>query len=145
IAQDITARKRAEEALRKANETSVYASPVPIVAADPQTRVTLWNPAAEQVFGWTEKEILGELNPIIPPEEAEAAAALHRRLLAGETLTGIEVRRRRKDGSLVTVSLSATPLWDENHKIKGIIGFFSDVTERKRAQEALQRAEEKYR
>jgi two-component system cell cycle sensor histidine kinase/response regulator CckA len=145
IARDITARKVAEEALRKANETSIYASPVPIIGADIKTCCTLWNPAAEVLFGWSEKEVMGKPIPIIPEHEAEAAAALHRRLLSGETLTGVEVRRRKRDGSSVAISLSATPIWDENDRVKGIVGFLTDITERKRAEEALQAAEEKYR
>ncbi len=145
IARDITERKIAEEALRKANETSVYASPVPIGAIDATGHVTMWNPAAERVFGWNEKDVIGKPNPILPEEEAEAAALLHKRLLSGETLTGVEVRRRKRDGSLVDISLSASPLWDANHRVKGIIGFLTDITERKRAEEALRKTEEKYR
>jgi two-component system cell cycle sensor histidine kinase/response regulator CckA len=145
IARNITRRKLAEEALRKANETSVYASPVPIVAVDASSHVTIWNPAAERVFGWSEQEVLGKPNPIIPSDEAENAAQLHEQLLQGATLTGVELRRQRRDGSLMTVSASATPLWDETHRIKGIIGFFTDISERKRAEMALRSAEEKYR
>jgi PAS domain S-box-containing protein len=145
IAHDITARKLAEESLRKANETSIYGSPVPVVAADAVGNVTMWNGAAEKDFGWSESEVRGSLNPIIPPEESEAAAELHRRMLQGETLTGIEVRRRRRDGTLLDISLSGTPLWDENGKVRGIIGFLADITERKRAELALREAEEKYR
>jgi two-component system cell cycle sensor histidine kinase/response regulator CckA len=145
VGRDITAEKIAQEALRQANETSIYSSPVPIVAADPQSLVTMLNPAAADVFGWSEKEVIGKPVPIIPPDDTEAAALLHRRLLSGETLTGVEVRRQRRDGSLLTISLSASPLWDENHKVKGIIGFLTDITERKSAEEALRKAEEKYR
>ena len=145
MARDITAEKLAQEALRKATETSIYSSPVPIVAANTTRDVTVWNRAAQEVFGWSEQELMGKPLPFIPPEEAEEAKRLHRRLLAGETLTGIEVRRKKKDGSLVTVSLSASPLWDEHHNVKGIIGFLNDMTERKNAEEALRRAEEKYR
>jgi two-component system cell cycle sensor histidine kinase/response regulator CckA len=145
IAHDITARKLAEESLRKANETSIYGSPVPVVAADALGNVTMWNGAAERDFGWTEREVRGLPNPAIPAEEAEAAAELHRRMLNGETLTGIEVRRQRRDGASIDISLSGTPLWDENGKVRGIIGFLSDITERKRAELALREAEEKYR
>ncbi len=145
IAHDITVRKIVEEALRKANETSVYASPVPIIAADARSHVTMWNPAAEKVFGWNEKDVIGKPNPIIPEDEAEEAAILHKRLLSGETLTGVEVRRQKRDGSSVAISLSASPLWDASHRVKGIIGFLTDITERKRAEEALRRTEEKYR
>jgi two-component system cell cycle sensor histidine kinase/response regulator CckA len=145
ISRDITGRKVAEEALRKANETSVYASPVPIIAVDTENRVTTWNPAAEALFGWSEKEVMGQPLSIIPIDEADAAAAMHQRVLQGEVLTGVEVRRRKRDSTAVAISLSATPLWDTNHKVRGIIGFFTDITQRKRAEEALQTAEGKYR
>ena len=145
IARDITAQRRVAEALRKANETSVYASPIPIVAADARRLVTVWNPAAEKLLGWSEAEVIGQANPSIPPEEELGTVTLHKRLLAGETITGVEVQRRKRDGSLVSVSLSAAPLWDENHQVRGIIGFLTDITERKCAEEALRKAEEKYR
>jgi len=145
IARDITAEKIAQEALRRATETSIYSSPVAIVAADVNSRVTTWNPAAAALFGWDEKEVVGKPVPIIPADEAETATLLHRRLLCGETLTGIEVRRKRKDGSTVTVNLSASPLWDEHHRVKGMIGFLTDISDLKNAEEALRRAEEKYR
>jgi two-component system, cell cycle sensor histidine kinase and response regulator CckA len=145
IAHDITAHKAAEKALRRANETSIYASPVPIIAADAYNRVSMWNAAAEKLFGWSEMDVIGKPNPVIPQDELERAAMLHRRLLSGETITGVEVRRLKKDGSFVSISLSAAPLWDANHDVKGIIGFLTDITERKHVEEALRRAEEKYR
>jgi len=145
IARDITAQKRVAEALRKANETSVYASPIPIIAADARRLVTVWNPAAEKLLGWSEAEVIGTPNPSIPPEEELGTVTLHRRLLAGETITGVEAQRRKRDGSLVSVSLSAAPLLDENRQVRGIIGFLTDITERKCAEEALRKAEEKYR
>jgi two-component system, cell cycle sensor histidine kinase and response regulator CckA len=146
IAHDITGRKLAEEALRKANEMSIYGSPIPVVAADDQGNVTMWNNAATEAFGWTEAEVKGKPNPIISPEELGNAMELHRRILeGGETLKGVEVRRQRRDGASIEVSLSATPLWNENGKVRGMIGFLTDITERKRAELALRQAEEKYR
>jgi two-component system cell cycle sensor histidine kinase/response regulator CckA len=123
----------------------VYASPIPIIAADTKSHVTIWNPAAEKLFGWSEKEVIGRPIPIVPQYETATVAALHRRLMAGETLTGVEVHRQKRDGSSVAVSLSATPLWDASNNVRGIIGFLTDITERKRAEEALRAAEEKYR
>jgi len=145
LARDITAEKMAADALRKATETSIYSSPVPIIASDAEGCVVTWNPAAEKVFGWKEAEVIGKPLRTIPLEEKETAILMHRRLLSGETLTGLEVRRRRRDGSLVTMSLSATPMRDDNGQIKGIIGFFTDITERRNAEDALKRTEEKYR
>jgi PAS domain S-box-containing protein len=145
IARDITAQKLAEEALRRASETSIYASPVPIIAADTDSRVTMWNPAAEALFGWTEEEVLGKPNPIIPTDGWTEAAHLHARLLSGEILRGIEVLRQERNGSLVTINLSAAPIRDASRKVKGIIGFLVDITEQKRSVETLRQAEEKYR
>ena len=145
IARDITARKAADEALRIATETSVYASPVPIVALDTVGRVTIWNAAAEQVFGWNKREVIGKPNPIAQGHKAEETGMLYEQLLAGKTLTGVEVGRQRKDGSPVTISLSASPIWAENGEVKGIIKFLTDITEQKRGEEALRRTEEKYR
>jgi two-component system cell cycle sensor histidine kinase/response regulator CckA len=145
IARDITLQKHAEEALRRANETSIYASPIPIIAADNERRVTMWNPAAEALFGWSEEEVVGKPNPILPNDALTESANLHSRLLSGETLRGIEVVRQKRDGSLVTVSLSAAPIRDASRRVKGILGFLADITDRKRSEEALRSAEEKYR
>jgi len=145
IARDITTQKLADEALRRANETSIYASPVPIIAADAESRVSMWNPAAEALFGWTEAEVLGKPMPIIPQHLLAEAAEIHLRLLSGETLRGIEVCREKRDGSSVTISLSAAPIRDANRRVKGILGFLADITDRKRSEEALRQAEEKYR
>lgn len=145
IARDITTRKLAEEALRKANETSIYGSPIPIIAADRLGNVTMWNGAAQETFGWTESEVRGKPNPIIPAHESDAASQIHRRMLDGETITGIEVRRQKRNGDLVDINLSGTPVWDENGNVRGIIGFLTDITERKQAEAALREAEEKYR
>ncbi len=145
IARDISAQKKAEEALRKANETSVYASPIAIIAADTDRRVTMWNPAAEALFGWSEQEVVGKANPSIPREEFLDAARLHMELISGQILTGREVRRQKRDGTRVTANLSAAPIRDAHRRVKGIIGFLIDITAERQAQEALQRAEEKYR
>jgi two-component system, cell cycle sensor histidine kinase and response regulator CckA len=145
IGRDITAFKRTQNALRKASETSIYASPVPIIAVDGERHVTMWNPAAEALFGWNEEEVLGETNPIMLRGGTEEAVALHRRVMVGERITGIELQACKRDGTTVIMSVSASPLWDENFKIRGIIGFLTDITESKRADEALRRTEQKYR
>lgn len=145
VARDITESKRAQAALRRANETSIYSSPIAIIAADANRRITLWNGAASETFGWNESEVIGKPVCIIPAEESENALRLHKRLMAGEIVKNVEVRRQKKDGTLLTMSLSATPLWDEHHQVKGIIAFLLDITDRKNAEEAWRHAEEKYR
>jgi two-component system, cell cycle sensor histidine kinase and response regulator CckA len=145
IGRDFTDYKKTQDALRKALATSVYASPIPIIGVDTQRRIIIWNTAAETVFGWKEEEVLGKSNPITLRGGTEESVALHQRALGGETLTGIELHGRKRDGTFVALSLSATPLYNDEGKVRGIIGFLADITGIKQAEESLRRAEEKYR
>jgi len=145
IARDITAQKRAEEALRRASETSIYGSPIPIVVVDAERCVTMWNPAAEALFGWSEGEVIGKVIPIIPDSELTRSTDLHAELLSGQILRGVEVLRKKRDGSLVPISLSAAPIRDDTRKIKGILAFLVDITDQKRSEISLRQAEQKYR
>lgn len=145
IGRDITVFKKTLDALHKASQTSIYASPIPIVGVDLDRRVTLWNPAAQLVFGWSEEDVLGKPSPIMGHSGTQHSIALHKRVLTGEHLTGIELQGHKCDGTSVIVNLSASPLRDENHNIRGIIGFLTDITDSKRAEEALRKTEQKFR
>ncbi|HLF08191.1 MAG TPA: PAS domain S-box protein, partial [Dehalococcoidia bacterium] len=138
------ARRRAEEALRKTNETLqalVQASPVGIAILDPDGRVEMWNPAAERMFGWSADEVLGRPLPTIPDGKEEEHRALRERVLKGGASSGVEVQRRAKDGLLLDISLSTAPLRDLDGSISGIVGMMADITERKRAEETLRERE----
>jgi PAS domain S-box-containing protein len=97
-----TERKLAEEALRQSEEklrAVVEASPLPMLTIQSGGIVTLWNPAAESLFGWSEDEVLGKYIPIVPRDRQEEHRNLRRRTFQrGEVLTGLEVVRRKKDG-----------------------------------------------
>ena len=72
VQEDVTNRRDAEAVIRDAKETLqalIVASPLPIVAFTRDGAITLWNPAAERVFGWTEAEVLGKPLPFIPEEK----------------------------------------------------------------------------
>ena len=127
----------AEEALRKANETSVYKSPVPIIASDIHGNVTIWNGAAEEVFGWAEQEVMGKPIPIIPADDRQQATRTYARMFAASTITALQVRRQRRDGSLVTISLSAAPLLDSELRVRGVIEFLTDITRNCELEEQL--------
>ncbi len=163
---DTTEKKQAEEALRRAynhleeriqertaelmaaNRTldaMIQASPEPILAIDPEGNIQLWNPAAERVFGWRKEEVMGQPNPIVSPEKQEEFRDLRERQLRGEALQGLEIRRSKKDGSLIDLSLSSSPIRDADGEITGVMGILSDISERKRMEEALRQSEEKYR
>jgi PAS domain S-box-containing protein len=134
VLADITERRRAEDALRDTTETLrklLHASPVGIAALDPEGRIRMWNPAMEKIFGWTEDEVLGRPLPAGPEEKQEEIRALEDRLVRGENLVGLELTRRRKDGSLVDVLLSAAPVRDAVETVRSVISVFLDVTETK--------------
>lgn len=137
IATDITMRKYTEEALRDTNQTLqalIQASPLAIIALDPQGNVTRWNLAAEHMFGWNQQEVIGHHLPIVPDDKQEEFRALRERVLRGESFTGIEVRRRKRDGSPIDISISTAPLRNGQGNINGIMGVVADVTERKQTQ-----------
>jgi len=147
--RDITERKRAEEALRETNQTLqtlIDASPLAIVALDPDARVRLWNRAAERIFGWSAQEVLGALPPYIPEDRQQESRAFQRQVLReGQMFSDLETRRRRKDGSLIDVSISAAPLHDASGAIAGGVSLIADITERKRAEEAFRQSEQRLR
>jgi len=145
---DVTDRIRAGEAERRIRDTLealVAASPAAIVAMDPGGMITEWNPAAERLFGWTAREAIGSPNPIVPEEFIEEHQGFRERVMAGETLTGIEARRRRKDGSPIDTSFSMAPLRDAAGGTTGMVVIALDITELKHAGEVLQQREEEVR
>ena len=147
VARDISESRRAEEALRQINialEALIQASPVGIIALDLEGRVTLWNQAAERTFGWSENEALGQFPPFIPEDKLPEFHTNRQLLLQGE-LKEFEVLRQRKDGSLIDLYVSGAPLSDAQGRVTGIMSVNVDMTERKRAEEALALSEEQYR
>jgi PAS domain S-box-containing protein len=146
--RDHTERKQAEEALRESNETLralINASPLAIMAIDAESKVTMWNPAAEEIFGWTEGEVLGQYNPLVPPDKLTEHEKLRERAFRGDTFTAVEVVRQRKDGTLVDVSLSTAPVYGSDGRMKSMMAVVEDISERKRTESALKQSEEKFR
>jgi len=149
---EVASRKRVEEALREEREklTRITGSAQDaIVMMDAQGNVSFWNEAAETIFGYTADEALGrELPPLLMPErfhEAYRRGFAHFRKSGKGPAVGrtLELVSRRKDGGEfpIELSLSAVHLRGAWHAI----GIIRDITERKRAEEALRQSEEKYR
>jgi PAS domain S-box-containing protein len=114
----------------------IDSSPVALVEFGPDTRIRLWNPAAERIFGWSREEIIGRGGlPLSPPGRRAESEELLARVIAGESLNDIETVRRRKDGTLVDVSIAAAPVRDGSGRVIGSMVTYTDITERK-AQEA---------
>ena len=137
---DVTERNLAEEALRVTNEmlqATIQSSPLAIIMLDHEIRVGLWNPAAERIFGWSEHEVLGRPYHLVPEDKQGEFGSLLDSIENGEAFSGVETRRKKKDGSVIDVSLSAAPLRDTKGSIVGVVGILADITEHKRAEEEL--------
>jgi PAS domain S-box-containing protein len=104
------------------------------------TRITLWNPAAERIFGWTREEMLGRGGlPMAPPAKRAEAEELFDRVRAGESVTDFETVRLRKDGTLVAVSIAAAPVRQPSGRVVGNMVAYADITERKEQEAEVHR------
>jgi len=133
--------KRTDE-LREANDTLdavIDASPLAIACSDRDRKLFVWNRAAEEVYGYSAAEALGDPIKVIPAEHLPAARELHRRALAGEVVRGIETKRLRKDGASLDIRLAAAPLYAEDGTVRGVAFVHEDITARKKAEEQLRR------
>jgi PAS domain S-box-containing protein len=136
---EVAERTRADEELRRANQALralIHASPLAIIALDGQGRVTIWNPAAERMFGWGNRDVLGHPLPIVPEDLRQQFSSGLATSLQGGAHAGHETLRLKKDGSTIEVSLWTAPLYDARGEPCGRMGVIEDITERKRAEEA---------
>ena len=126
-----------EEQLRSTGEMlrSVFsASPLAIIATDVNGLVKLWNPAAERLFGWMRDEVIGRENPVVPENVRETIEVRRELVRQGETITDLEARRARKDGSLVDVTVTVAATRDRDGMPDGVTVVYQDLTERKQLQ-----------
>jgi PAS domain S-box-containing protein len=105
--------------------------------------ITTWNRAAERIFGYTAAEAVGQsIRLIIPRERWAEEDEVLAKITRGEVLDHFETVRHRKDGSLIDVSLTVSPIKDETGRIVGASKISRDISERKRAEDERRRAEE---
>jgi PAS domain S-box-containing protein len=98
--------------------------------------VTSWNSAAERLFGYTAEEVIGRSISILAPPDRENEMLAHlERIRRGEKVDPFETVRRRKDGSLVDISLTVSPIRDGTGRIVGASKIARDITARRRAEE----------
>jgi PAS domain S-box-containing protein len=138
---DITERKRAEQATRLL-AAIVESSHDAIVSKSLNGVITSWNKGAEGLFGYAAEEAVGQnITLIIPPERRDEERTIVEQLTRGERIDHFETVRRRKDGSLIDVSLTISPMKDASGRVVGASKLARDITERKRAEEALRQAQ----
>lgn len=137
---EIAERQRTEVALRHMNDTLqalVTASPRAIIMLDLEEKVKIWNPAAEQMFGWTEAEVIDRPIPIRLDNQQSGNPTLQASVLQGTTYSQLELRQQKKDGTPIDIIFSAAPLPGSNGKISGVVAVIADITEQKRQAEQL--------
>jgi PAS domain S-box-containing protein len=139
IARDITARRQSE-IVQARLAALVDSSDDAIVSKTLDGVITSWNPAAERMFGWTAAEAVGQSILLIIPEdrryEEEAVLA---RIRAGQRVDHFDTVRRTKDGRLLEVSITVSPIADAAGHIVGASKIARDITDRRRIEDATAR------
>ncbi|MDA8296332.1 MAG: PAS domain S-box protein [Actinomycetota bacterium] len=144
--RDVTERRRGDESLARLSAI-VEDSGDAIVSETLEGAVTSWNAAAERLFGYRAEEMVGESSLVVVPEAARAGAiAVRRKIRAGEPYAPtIETTRRRKDGRIVDVAVTASPVRDRCGQLIGISWIIRDITERRRLERERREAVERFR
>jgi len=160
LQREIVQRQRVEEALRIANaeaEQTLHRK-VLLLAAIVEScneavigklldgTITTWNQAAETIFGYTAREMVGQnADRLTPPERQHEEQNFLASIQRGESIKQFETKRRHKDGHLLDVSFSVSPILDESDHITGASIIASDISERKRAEADLTRVDQQLR
>jgi two-component system cell cycle sensor histidine kinase/response regulator CckA len=141
--RDVTAQRAAEEANARL-AAIVTSSADAIVGKSLDGVVTNWNAAAERIFGYSADEMVGtSIFRLIPEQHHEAEHALLEQIRRGERVEFSETERVTKDGRRVYIALSVSPIHDAQGRVIGASSIKRDVTERKRAREALAQSRER--
>lgn len=135
ITLDITEIKQAEEKSAKL-AAIVETSDDAIVSKTLGSVVTSWNAAAERMFGYTAEEMIGQtIYKIIPEDRQNEEPRILSRLSTGERVDHFETRRLTKDGRLLDVSLTISPIMDKQGKIIGLSKIARDITDKKQEEQ----------
>jgi PAS domain S-box-containing protein len=134
---DMTESRRAEASARHL-VALVESSDDAIVSKDLNGVIASWNRGAERLFGYLAQEVIGKpITILIPDELQDEEARILARIRRGERIDHFETVRRRKDGSLVSISLTISPITDESGRIIGASKIARDITDQKRREEQI--------
>jgi PAS domain S-box-containing protein len=138
VARDITERKRADEA-RARIALIVESSDDAIIGKTIDGTILSWNSGAEKIYGYSAREVIGShVSILIPTDENHELARHLERVRRGESISHHETLGKRKDGKLINVSLTISPIRDARNQVVGVSTIARDVTRNKLAEEALQ-------
>jgi PAS domain S-box-containing protein len=117
-----------------------------IIGRDREGNIIAWNPGAERIYGWTREEVLGkQLTGNVPPDRVHEQEDIPRRILTGEHIDHFETRRMRKDGRVMDISASISPIYGVTGEIIGRSTIARDITEMKRLSRELEMSEKQFR
>lgn len=141
IVRDITDRKRVEEAQARL-AAIVESSQDAIVSKTLDSRIVSWNAGAEQLFGYTAEEMIGELiTKIIPADRQHEEAMILGRVRRGERVEHFETVRRTKSGKLIDVSVTISPIHDGSGHVIGASKIARDISARRQMEEKLKESD----
>ncbi|MGA7209164.1 MAG: PAS domain S-box protein [Pseudolabrys sp.] len=138
MTHNLTSAWLAEQQLRSLLASIVETSDDAIVSKNLDGVITSWNRGAERVFGYSAGEVVGQpITMVIPEDRQSEEREVLTRIGRGERIDHYETVRQRKDGSLIVVSLSVSPVKNAEGKIVGASKIARDITEQRRGQEQI--------
>ena len=136
VARDISERKRTEEALARL-AAIVDSSEDAIIGKTLDTTIVSWNHGAERIYGYTATEAIGQpIGMLLPPGSEDEVPAIMERIRRGKKVEHYETRRQRKDGTIIDVSVTVSPIKTRDGEVIGASAVARDITERKQAEAA---------
>lgn len=108
-----------------------------IITSDTNGIITSWNKGAENIYGYTEEEVIGKFLPMVPAFLAEEEKSFMNKIGQKETLRNMETIRQTKKGRLIEVSLTLSPILDSSGEVTGISGISRDISEKKMVEKEL--------
>jgi putative two-component system response regulator len=116
-----------------------------VVGVSPEGIITSWGEGAERLLGYSPAEAVGmHVTMLAPPDRRSEAAMIRDYSLRGERIERMETQRMTKDGRLLDVQLSISPIWTEKGEFTGAVGIFRDFTEQRAAEVELHASERRY-
>ncbi|WP_411969052.1 PAS domain S-box protein [Haloferax sp. YSSS75] len=122
-------------------ENVVSASPVPILAVTPDERVTRWNEAATDIFGWSKAEVLGKPLPTVSTDRQIEIKRLLRQSISEGGISNVEVELKNREGEVREFLLSTALIRDESGAVSELVGVLVDTTEQKQRERRLREYE----
>ncbi len=142
---DITEHKKGELVSARL-AAIVQSSEDAIIGKDLDGVITAWNRGAEKIFGYTASEIVGtSILRLIPADRHQEEQVILEKIRGGDSVNPFETLRQTKDGRLLDVSLTASPIRDADGTVVGVSKVARDITSRKRAEAELRANEERFR